>query len=398
MNFSEEKNIKLHREKLYKQVWEKPMVQLAKEYNISDVGLKKICKKMSIPTPPRGYWAKFQSGCKLKKQPLQKLKKGDETFHILQKKINRPYNIQIKKEACHHELFEKLPENKIVVSQKLSKPHPLIEITRDVLTNESVNDYGVLRPWRPDHLDIRVTPGLVRRSLRIMDAILKAFEKRGYAIETYISGKIPVTFVIIQEEKIQFSLHEIIKRHENEPTKEEQVKIKNDQYYYRSDRWYYVSTGRLSLKINTYAASNTGIRKNWNEGKKLKIDSILNDFMISIKRIYEIKHQNSLRHEEEEKQRQIRILQYQEAEKKRQLEKDRLNELEFQSERYRKSQEVHAFIEHVKSIIKSKTHNAQTIKKYQKWLIWAKRHIDHLNPLKRGLPFETDLWGGIVEE
>jgi hypothetical protein len=48
--------IKVDRNALYKQVWEKPMTRLAKEYGISDVGLKKICKKMNIPTPPRGYW------------------------------------------------------------------------------------------------------------------------------------------------------------------------------------------------------------------------------------------------------------------------------------------------------------------------------------------------------
>ena len=279
MKTTENKERKIYRKHLFKQVWETPMVRLAAEYNISDVGLKKICKQMDIPTPPRGYWAKLQSGCKLKKPSLPKLKKGNKNYHILSKS-RTPFTNQLKPEdICLYELFEKEPENKITVSQKLSKPHPLIEITRDVLTNVAVDDYGVLRPMRPDYLDIRVTPGLVRRSLRIMDAILKAFEKRGYAIETYISGKIPVTFVVIKEEKIQFSLHEIIKRHETEPTKEEQIKIQKNQSYYRSDRWYYTSTGRLSHKI----------------------DNILNNFMISIKKIYEIKHQDSLEREEEER-------------------------------------------------------------------------------------------------
>ena len=33
----------IERKQLYKQVWSKPMSKLAKDYGISDVGLKKIC-------------------------------------------------------------------------------------------------------------------------------------------------------------------------------------------------------------------------------------------------------------------------------------------------------------------------------------------------------------------
>lgn len=31
-------------------------------YGPSDVGLVKICKKLGIPVPPRGYWAKVKAG------------------------------------------------------------------------------------------------------------------------------------------------------------------------------------------------------------------------------------------------------------------------------------------------------------------------------------------------
>jgi hypothetical protein len=32
------------------------------QFDISDVGLKNICKKFDIPVPARGYWAKLQAG------------------------------------------------------------------------------------------------------------------------------------------------------------------------------------------------------------------------------------------------------------------------------------------------------------------------------------------------
>ena len=65
--------ITLHRDTLYKEVWETPMRQLAKQYDISDVGLTKICRKMDIPTPPRGYWAKRTNGQRVEKMLLPPL-------------------------------------------------------------------------------------------------------------------------------------------------------------------------------------------------------------------------------------------------------------------------------------------------------------------------------------
>lgn len=47
-----------NREDLYEQVWTEPMTKLAKQYEVSDVALAKTCRKLSIPLPGRGYWAK----------------------------------------------------------------------------------------------------------------------------------------------------------------------------------------------------------------------------------------------------------------------------------------------------------------------------------------------------
>ena len=66
------KDNRYERQALYQQVWETPMSQLAKDYGISNVMLKKICKELSVPTPPRGYWAKLAAGKQVKKTPLPK--------------------------------------------------------------------------------------------------------------------------------------------------------------------------------------------------------------------------------------------------------------------------------------------------------------------------------------
>ncbi|WP_433965885.1 hypothetical protein [Tunturiibacter gelidiferens] len=46
------------REKLYEKVWTVTMQKAAREYGVSDVALGKICRKLYIPVPGRGYWNK----------------------------------------------------------------------------------------------------------------------------------------------------------------------------------------------------------------------------------------------------------------------------------------------------------------------------------------------------
>ena len=52
----------LTRKELYNLVWSEPISVLSKKFNISDVGLAKVCKRANIPIPPRGYWNKVHAG------------------------------------------------------------------------------------------------------------------------------------------------------------------------------------------------------------------------------------------------------------------------------------------------------------------------------------------------
>lgn len=45
------------REELYKMVWEKPLTWLAAEFGITGNGLAKVCDRLDVPYPPRGYTA-----------------------------------------------------------------------------------------------------------------------------------------------------------------------------------------------------------------------------------------------------------------------------------------------------------------------------------------------------
>ncbi|MCA1607589.1 MAG: hypothetical protein LC775_19465 [Acidobacteria bacterium] len=63
-----------NREEIYNEIWSEPIQHVAKRYNLSDVGLAKVCRKLNIPRPGRGYWAIKAAGKTTpKRSPLPEL-------------------------------------------------------------------------------------------------------------------------------------------------------------------------------------------------------------------------------------------------------------------------------------------------------------------------------------
>ena len=71
----------LTREQLHEKVWSVPVSELSGEFGLSDVAIAKRCRKLGVPCPPRGYWAKVQAGKKPRKAPLPPTK--EEAFASL---------------------------------------------------------------------------------------------------------------------------------------------------------------------------------------------------------------------------------------------------------------------------------------------------------------------------
>ena len=58
------------REKLFAMVWERSAKEVARELGISDVALGKLCRRLQVPKPPRGYWSRVASGETPRRPPL----------------------------------------------------------------------------------------------------------------------------------------------------------------------------------------------------------------------------------------------------------------------------------------------------------------------------------------
>lgn len=69
--------LELSRSDLFERIWSSPMLALSAEWGMSDRGLAKACRRLKIPVPARGYWAKKAAGHRTRRPVLPKLKQGE---------------------------------------------------------------------------------------------------------------------------------------------------------------------------------------------------------------------------------------------------------------------------------------------------------------------------------
>ena len=55
--------------RVFDAVWSKPIAKVARRYGMPAVELRRACKELEIPLPPRGYWAKKKAGQPVPRRP-----------------------------------------------------------------------------------------------------------------------------------------------------------------------------------------------------------------------------------------------------------------------------------------------------------------------------------------
>ncbi len=120
----------MKRSELYALVWEKPVIRLAKELGISDVGLAKACRRHDIPIPPRGHWTKLQFAKPSPQIPLppqdldEEVRLTIQAPHELARKEKKRALVKAVERAA-----EEAPPPAFAISADLIKQHPLVKAT-----------------------------------------------------------------------------------------------------------------------------------------------------------------------------------------------------------------------------------------------------------------------------
>jgi len=376
------KLVVLERTKLYEEVWAEPVRTVAKRYGISDTTLRKHCKDLNVPLPPRGYWVKIAAGKHPRRAALTKLKKGESD-----RKVYRSYPVYRRPQPEGLEAAVPVPvDGEIVVPDVLEEPHRLVARTARRLSAKRHKDLSGC-------LNIDVSEGSRDRALRIMDALLKAMDRAGLKVEaTTIEAKVEwpsygwqrqepppprqVTRVCCDEEWIEFSLSERMKRVEDpkpDPPKNA------SSYYYQRTTYSHLPTGELSLRLENI--DYLGIRRVWSDATRQRVEGCLTTFVANLSKVA-----LAIRLDREERAREAAAaaeaaLCREQEEHRRYLDQKRLDQLRRDVEQRRAAEGIRAYIAAADRLLRCHDNASPEAIKLRWQIKWAAAYANRIDPL-----------------
>jgi hypothetical protein len=384
--FRKDNAIAIRRDELYKKVWKTPMYKLASEYGLSDVGLKKICKKLKVPTPPQGYWVRLKYGYKIKQTPLPKLKAGEPNTYTLSVYAgisqSRGSGTPVKKYgeeafALMENLQEKMP---IRVQSALTDPHPLVSTTHKGFERAKPNtSTGLLHPKGRNCLNITVAPENTDRALIAADAFMKFLESNGIRVRTEKPGEVRANYIELFGEKIEFGIKESTNKYEVEPPKKS---------FWQHKTFRYEPNGKLSLYIG---GSGGNLRRTWADGSLNKLEGLLNGFVLGLVKAADYKRRQRIEREERDRRWEEERRREEQIRNEISLEQQRQKTLEELTKLWIHSDQVRQFIAAAEAKAGKLKLSRTDSRRFELWKIWANRYADSLDPLSRGLPHQLKI-------
>ena len=380
----------LSREQLYEQVWAEPVTKIAARLGISDVALAKACRKLRVPLPRRGYWAKIAAGQPARRPMLPRLRPGESNEYRVTAAAQGPAAAGTATKLDR----ELQPENAIVVDDTLTNPHPLVAEAQEILGKAKANKQGILQRLDRRCLDLRVSPAQLNRGLRIWDALLKALEKRGYPIETIPPAKSkrrnaydkpldpehpPKTMVTIGEHVIEVGLSEGLE-FKTPPAKRPPSDAPFQEYW----KWRQtplppkIPTGKLTLTMK--GVQNVG-RQSWSDGKRARLETSLNSFVRALIRASNALEQHRIEAEEQARKWKAWQEERDREEREEHLRAEREKVLNDWLLRWRTAREIRAFVAEARDLIAQGKDEATS--ETDDHLEWALVRADEIDPLTK---------------
>ena len=351
------------RDKLYEEVWSEPVTAVAKRYGVSDVAIHKACKRLQVPVPPRGYWAKLSAGQSVAREPLPPYN-GPKRIRRMSppSDLPRPTAPVTAKERLaflpEQELAKFLDRcDNVRVSDRLTNPHPLITQDREVReehkrkmkerrspgywTRDRSSDGDFWSTWYKKVLDINVEPENGQRAYRLMNAIIRAVEDLGGKVKVNDKGHTNVLWL----------------------GEEMRVRLKSKEHH-------------LALMIDDYHAP----RKNWRDAKTKQLESEAGSFVIGL---LECAHAlRTLREERrcEEQLRWQRELERREREERQRKEMERFQSLEENALDWQKARIIEQYVGELEKQTQNETDTGKRDGLLD-YIAWAREKIAWLDPL-----------------
>lgn len=371
----------IDRESLYLEVWADPVTVVAQRYGLSDVGLAKICRRLSIPLPSRGYWAKVKAGRVMKKIPLPKLE-PKQAATISLKKLS-PEVVQAKHEAKQKVVAARKTVGELVVPEELTDPHPLVKAaSKRLKQRDGWSDCKGLRSAPDEVLNLQVTKDAIERALRLVDTLIKKLETMGVTVSVDAQAK--TTWLDIQGIQVSFVLTEYVARSRHEATPAE---TKARERYWSQTRWGnphnlpfpsipqydYTPSGILTISAGRWPG------RNWRDTGRTSLDDRLGEI---VNGLFSLAEEIRVKQEEERRREEARRLaeeRYQFLKERLEKEQARFKHLELEAHNYERASRLRVYADAVEQNALASPDGLT--EEARNWLAWARAKADWLDPL-----------------
>ncbi len=367
-----------NREKLYEEVWAKPVVDVAVQYGVSDVAIHKICKSLNVPVPPRGYWAKLRAGEKLKKTPLPKTKGISEIVGIRTFEGVKDSNAALQPLVF---LSEDERQKILIAAQQIQMP------TENALLHKKIKGYmSAVKKWnnnntkpegaqrsyknysnRPPFLAGVISDETLPRVYRILDALFRQVESLGGSVNDDLSLQ-------ARNERAYLEVFEAQDEVEHKITRQEAKELLIYEDAQRHHTWAskpnirkydYIFNRRLRISIRK--------GRYFRDTDTVNIESRLGDILIELYEESELvrldreaREEAERKRKEEERLREERRIRYNE-------EVERTIALTNLAQDYDVACKIRTYISALES-------NENMDEKTARWVDWAKKKADWFDP------------------
>ena len=371
-------------------VWSEPMKILAAKYEISDVGLSKVCRRAGIPVLERGYWARRQAEKKTFQKPLPPREPGvSDEMEIGGGDSYRRYSMPPEEEILLlnpvpprfeediAEVTERVRSRvgRVKAPKTLDEPHRLVArlLQEDEARREKQRKSSYPSSWDAPLFE---SP-FEQRRLRILHALFYALERLG--AKPCVSGRDARELgVQVGGQHVGFSLDAVSRAREKPPAVPFSPKP---------------ASGPMRLAISpTRMDSDEG--ETWEDAKGAPLEKRLAEVVLQLIVAGEMKYRGGLQYRyeyevqrkaelEEEIRRRKEEAERKERERLLRLERERVERLLNDADSLRRAEDIRAYVAAVREICAAAGHPAMS-GELEAWTEWALAQAERIDPVRSG--------------
>jgi hypothetical protein len=369
--FKNDTGKKITRDELYEELWRAPLSKLAVTWGVPIASIVRAAELMNVPRPASGHWQAVARGWTLERAPLPPTE-ADTVLSV----VIKPPQKRTKREPVAPKVVEPEAKPTISIPDNLDKAHSLVKRTLKALTHDTYLHHGMVHGRSSDNpLSVEVSPGQVKRALRILDVIIKAMVERG---GRFVPG--PESWrlqLFMGKQPVWFRMTEARKRFTLDLTDEE----KRARGISSWEKYDWQGSGVLRFRIE---GDKLVDERFWEESKRRKMEDYVPEIIEQLAKVEAeaaiIKAELEKQEKAEAEQRHRDYLEY----RRREIETQNRKRLEESAEAWLKVRRLRLFIAACERRLPGDNGVLSKDGAGQAWIDWARGHANRIDPFKLG--------------